>query len=287
MRDARPEGGIDEALRVGGRLVALAGCTLVIVFIVGMLLKPVLPAGLPTGRDGRVLLLMIVAIGLALAHVAVIVGFERSRWSVAGLGVSSWRPLSLVGAIAFGAGASLLAGLGVLVSGLGTLVPRADGGWIVHAGRALGDAAMVSLVPALVWHGYAFGLIEERWGRVPASMVTAIGFALALLWSHAMPWMTFLTLVSLGLFLGAVRARTGNIVATWLAQVSYLWVLLAVFHSSDPRFAHLEPPRYALELGGSDLVSGGAWGLSGSAASGLVLLCLLLVALRRPPAARR
>lgn len=288
MRDAYPEGGIDEALRVVGRLVALGAFTLVIVFALGMLLKPVLPTGLPSGRDGRVLLLIIFAIGLALAHVAVIVGFERSQWAVAGIGRASWRPLGVVGALVLGAGASSLAGLALIVTNAGSLAPRAAGSLGEYAWSALGEIAILTLVQALAWHGYAFGLIEERWGRVTASMATAFGFALAGLWSHAMPGWTIVTIVALGVFLGAIRARTGNVVAAWLAHLSFLWAGLAVFHSSDPRFAHAAPPQYALELGPGPF-SGGAWGLSGSLASGLLLLGLALLALRRnrAPLARR
>lgn len=287
MREPHPSGGgVDEALRVMGRLVALAACALVGVFILGMLLKPVLPMGLPSGHDGRVLLSIVIAIGLALAHVAVIVGFERSRWAVAGLGAASWRPLGLLAALALGAGASLLTGVALLLAQVGTLAPREAGSWTAHAWSAFGDAAIVSLVAALIWHGYAFGLIEERWGRVSASVVTGLGLALAALWSHAMPATTFVALAALGVFLGGVRAHTGNLIAAWLSHLSVLWVALAVFHSSDPRFVRAAPPGYAFELDATGAFSSGPWGLVGSAAAGAVFLGLAVVALWRAPQRR-
>ena len=52
----------DEVLKVIGRLAALAGASLLTMLIVGIALKPLLPNGLPVGREGRMIYLIMISL---------------------------------------------------------------------------------------------------------------------------------------------------------------------------------------------------------------------------------
>lgn len=261
MRPAAHEAGVDEALRVTGRLAVLAGITLVLVFLLGVVLKPILPLGLPPGREGRLLLYFLLAIALVLGHTAVTLIFERARWEVAGLGRHGWHPYALVGGTALGAVSVALPAAALLIAGIATLEPRPSGDWGGHALGVVGEAALVALTQALIWRGYAFGLIQQRWGGAAAIAVSAIGSTLVGWWSHGLTFAAFAAVLALGVLLGAIRARTSSVAGAWLAHAAFLWVTVGALHSADPRVTATATPDYVMLLGAPAALSGGEGGI--------------------------
>jgi membrane protease YdiL (CAAX protease family) len=278
---------VDEALRVTGRLAVLAGITMVLVFLLGVALKPVLPMGLPPGREGRLLLSFLLAVALALGHTAVTLIFERARWEVAGLGRFGWHPFALVGGVALGAVSVALPAAALLLGGVATLEARPSGDWGAHAAGVAGEAALIALTQALIWRGYAFGLIQQRWGAAPAIALSALGATGVAWWSYGMTLAAFVAVLALGVLLGAIRARTSSVAGAWLAHAAFLWVAVGAFHSADPRLTATATPDYVMLLGAPTVLSGGEGGVGLGLAAAAACAVAAGFALRRRSADSR
>jgi len=278
----------DEALRVVGRLAFLAGASLLTLFVLGVALKPFLPDGLPGGREGRMILLIMIASALAVGHLLAGIMLERGRWEPTGLGPGAWRPLALLtapamGVAAIGAPAALL-----LLLGRAEVVAEPGAHWAAFAGDALVVVALLTLTHELAFRGYAIGLIAERFGGPAALLLTSLVAGLVPLAAAAPLTMeSVAAAVALAACLGAIRLRTESVVASWLAHLAFSWTQLAVLHSPLPAAELPSPPGYAIVAGEPAWLSGGTHGLSAGAAVAASLAVITFLVFRPRPANTR
>lgn len=275
---------VDEAIGILGRLIAFLAVTLLVVFLSGIALKPVFPAGVPSGLEGRVFIALIVTFALVVAHVAVVALLEGAEWQVTGFHVGGWRPLALAIGLASGAAAILLPGGVLLWAGFLDLVPTAPGPWLPFALSTFGVLAALAAMEELIFRGYLFGLLLDRWGAATAIGATTVGFTAL----HALnPGVTLWAMLCVGvagLFLGVLRHATGSLAAAWLAHVAINWVQAAVFRMPVSGLHLRLPPGFHGEMRGPAWLTGGAWGLEGgvATAASLLLITFLLLGVRAP-----
>ncbi|MDH5233339.1 MAG: CPBP family intramembrane metalloprotease [Gemmatimonadota bacterium] len=275
---------VDEAIGILGRLVAFTAATLLVVFLCGIALKPVFPAGVPPGLEGRVFIAVIVTFALVVAHVVVVALLERAEWQVTGFQVDGWRPLALaIGLIAGLAGVLLPGGI-LLSTGHIKVITGVPGPWFPFAASSLGVFAALAAMEELIFRGYFFGLLLDRWGPRAAIGCTTAGFALLHFFNPGATAWTLLGVGVAGFFLGMLRYATGSLAAAWLAHVAINWAQAAVFRIPVSGL-HLQlPPGFHGEMQGPAWLTGGAWGLEGgvATAAALLLISLLLLGVRAP-----
>lgn len=279
---------IDEALGVIGRLTAFGVATLAVVFVSGIALKPVFPAGVPPGLEGRILVALIITFAVTVAHVIVVAMLERADWTLSGFHTSAWHPGGLALGLAAGAMAVALPGALLFWSGQLTSVPSLDGLWLPFALGTLGVFAALAAVEELIFRGYPFGLLADRWGAGVAVGMTSLAFAVLHAFNPGATAVSLLCVGVAGLFLGAVRLATGSVVAAWLAHLAINWVQAVGFRLPVSGVELRAAPGFRLESTGPDWLTGGRWGLEGgvAAASALLVISFLLFRARPTDAGR-
>ena len=278
---------IDEALGVIGRLVALAVVTLLTLFVIGVALKPLLPLGLPAGQEGRVLFALLIALALVVGHLTVTLMFERSDWTTAGLSAEGWHPLRLGVSLFEGVLVILLPAVALMLTDQLRLETALPGAWVAYAGNALLVLSVLALTEELVFRGYLMGLLSARWGPLAAIAFTSVGFGAYHAFDPGATAVSIAAVTIAGVFLGAVRGRTGSVVAAWLAHLAIDWTQVAVFHSPVSGLELGVPPGYRTVPSGPDWLTGGDRGLEGGAAAAATLVVVIFVHYRaRRPASR-
>jgi membrane protease YdiL (CAAX protease family) len=229
-----------------------------------------------------VLYAILIALALAVAHVTVVVLFDRGDWRIAGLEVDGWRPLGLALALAAGALVIIAPAVGLYFAGQVVLQPGHVGDWTPWALNLLLLVSVLALVDELVWRGYLFGLLADRWSPALALAVTSVGFgAIQAIRPDATPWTIGAVVIS-GVFFGAVRLRTGSVAAAWLAHVAFDWTQVALVRGQLSDLEFPAAPGVRLETVGPDWLTGGAWGIEGGMAAALsvALVTFLLFRVR-------
>lgn len=276
---------VDEALGVIGRLIAFAAVSLAVLFLIGVALKPILPDGLPPGREGRAIFTMLASLSLVVGHVVVVPLFERMRWEVAGLAAAQWDPRWLLGGALAGALGILLPAAVLLATGRAEVVVHPAGAlaeYLVDGALLVGAA---SAMEELVWRGYVFGLIADRWGGGAAVAATSLLFAAVTGLSPAAEPFTIVAILALGVLLATIRRRAG-LAAAWLAHAA-LGATQALLLRTPARGVDLEPPGWQLIATGPSWLTGGRWGFEGGAAVALTLLVITFLVSRIPRSPRR
>ena len=273
---------VDIALGVVGRLVAFGVATVGVVFVAGIALKPVFPDGMPAGTDGRVLLSLIITFALVVAHVLVVAILERAEWALSGFHLEAWRPIGLATGLATGAVAVLVPGTLLFWAGQLTSTSTPAGAWWPFALGALGVLAVLAAVEELIFRGYLFGLLLDRWGRGTALAVSSLTFAGLHLFNPGATPIALLCVAVAGLFLGAVRLATGSVVSVWLAHLAINWIQVVVFRLPVSGAELAVPPGFRMESAGAAWLTGGAWGLEGGVAIAVALLLITFVLLGAP-----
>jgi membrane protease YdiL (CAAX protease family) len=211
-------GQVDGALRMTGRLVALACLTAVVFVALGVALKPVFPDGLPPGAAGRQIYQSLVVVALAVAQVVVVAVVEKGDWSLTGL--AGWSPVAILGAL----------GIGIAIPAVSALVGHLSAassdplGWVWPTSNLLTIALIGSLMDALLFRGYTIGLLAAAWGDVVAVALTALGAALFVVRADAPTPILVIDVFMMATCLGILRLRTGSLAAAWLAQLAMLLV---------------------------------------------------------------
>lgn len=279
---------MDEALGIAGRLALLAGVSAAVLFILGIALKPVLPMGLPPGAAGRLLFAMLIAMSVGVGTLVVGIILERQRWSLLGLGVEGLRPVALLTSLGVGMLVSAAAATILLLTGAATLAPAPPGmGLVAYAREVTIPVLVIAARDELVFRGYLQGLVSDRWGRLAAIGCSATAFAFWRAGSplpQPMPWVGAL---AFGVFLGAIRERTGGVVASTLASVGAVWVQLALLHTPAGDAAPGHAPFYQWSEGGSAWWGAGASGFMASATTAGTLVVVSFLVLRTRPRPRR
>jgi membrane protease YdiL (CAAX protease family) len=262
-----------DVKRVLLRLVAFGLLSTTLIVVVGFLLKPAFPTGLPFGRAGEVLYFLIVGLSLGLSHLAAAFWEKSGDWAVLGFAPEGWKPRRVGIALASGLGLILIPGALMLALGIARTQPMPDGAWFRYAGDVLVVSALATLVDALAFRGYLHGLLERRWGSWIAVGVTTVLFTLIHAFGTPMSFMHLLAMLALGAFLGAVRARSEGVAASWMAHLGIYWAQGALLHSGVARLDLDAPPLYRTVLGPPWFLTGAGWGVDGGllVAIGLVL----------------
>lgn len=271
-----------------GRLAVFAGLSVGLVFLTGIMLKPLLPAGLPTGEAGAALLRLLWALALLGGTLVVAATFERGDWRVAGFAPSGMHPVAFLAGLGLGGLAALGPGLALLVAGQATLTPAdLTRSWGEQAGAVAWALGVATLVEALAVFGYLQGLLEARWGRVVSIGVPTVLFALASARNPGAEALAVGGAAALGLFLASVRARTGSVVPAWLAYAAFAVVQGAVWHAPVRGASTGLPSWYQWAPAGPTWLSGGGWGLEASLVTAGTLVVVSFLVLRPHRPARR
>ena len=275
---------VDEVLRVIGRLAVIAGASLLTLLLFGIALKPLLPDGLPMGREGRMIFLILLATALAVGQLVAGTLLERGRWEPTGLGSLAWKPIALVGGVALGVLAMAAPTVLLIVTGVSRVVSVPGAHWSSFASETLLVVALLALVQELGFRGYAIGLIAERWGDAAAIVLTSLAAVLIALRDPSGSVVSFVGVAMLATCLGAIRLRTGSVVASWLAHLAFSWTQVGIFHAPQAGVVLSPPPMYALEAGAPIWLTGGTSGPGAGAAVAASLAVVTFLVLRARPA---
>ncbi len=268
---------MDEAFAVLGRLVLFALVALLVLFLSGVALKPFLPNGLPTGRDGRVLFAMMVAFGLVVAHIVTVAVSDRGHWWLAGFGEGQWSVRWLLAGPISGVVGVLLGVVVLVLVGALAAVPSPAS----DAGTFLLDALLLigvlAAVEELAFRGYLFGVLEVRLGHRTTILLTSLAFALFHSRGALTTGVTLLAAFVAGIFLGVIRWR-GGLPAAWLGQLGIVGTQVILLHFPSRGIELGSPPGWRLVSSGADWLSGGSWGVEGgvAVAAGLTVVTFLL-----------
>jgi membrane protease YdiL (CAAX protease family) len=240
------------------------------------LLSPWIPAG---ARELSFVLVMLG--GLLIGHVWTFRLVDPRGWSFVGLGQAAFQPASIGQGAALGA-ATIALPVGILLALDWMEVVPSDPG--SSLGAAL--ATLAILVPAALWEelfvrGYAYAVVRERWGAVPAITTTSLLFGTMHYLNQGASIQAVLVVCLAGFFLGGIREKTGSLYATWAAHLAWNVVLVVAFHATVSGLT-MASPDYRLIDVGPDWATGGAWGPEGGyfAAAGLALATWYVI--RRP-----
>ncbi len=267
--------------------MVLALASVVALVVAGIALKPIMPAGLPPGRDGVLLLGFLTAFAALVGHVVVVLLFERARWTAAGLDERSWHPRGLLAGAVLGVAAIALPAAILFATGQVHFEESLGGSW----GRAALDALVWLAAPALfeelIARGYALGAIAREWGETAAVVITSVAFGLLHLGNPGATAWSVVAVTIAGVFLAAVRLTTGSLAAAWLAHLGINWVQGAVLHAPISGLNFLPTPGYRLVSTGPTWLTGGAWGLEAGAVTAATLLVVTFLVFRARPASTR
>lgn len=213
-----------------------------------------------SGREAAFVTVM--AGGLLIGHAWTFHLVAPRGWRFVGMGRSASRAGSLAGAAALGAAAIAVPAAALLALGWLRITPA-------EAGSSLGAAlaAVAVLAPAAFWEelfvrGYAFAVLRERWGALPAIVVTSLVFGLMHLLNAEASIGAVLVVCLAGVFLGLVRHVTGSLYAAWAAHLAWNLVLVTLLHATVSGIS-MAAPDYRTVDAGPDWATGGAWGPEG------------------------
>lgn len=263
-------------------LVVIAFAT---IFVMGIALKPVLPAGLPAGRDGRVLFLFLITIALGVAHLVASVVMERGRWEPAGLGPRALRPAVLLTAPGLGLLTVGLPLLTLLLAGWAQLEPAPSSGSL-PVGDVITLVAVATLLETLAFRGYLQGLLESELHPAAGVLLPAVGATAFQYWGLGVPLLPWLAALCSSVLLGVWRWRSHSVVAAWLTQLALVLVLTLLLRAPVPQVDQVAVTGVELVHSGPVLLTGGRWGLMAGFAAGLASL-LIAIAVGWPRAEGR
>lgn len=229
--------------------------------------SPWIPVG---AREASFMVVM--AGGMLIGHAWTFHLVDPRGWRFVGLARESWRSnfvaaSAVLGVLAIAVPCALLVSLGWL-----RVIPAEPG-----SSLGAGLAALAVLIPAALWEelfvrGYAFSLVRERWGPLPAIVITSQVFAFMHLLNEGATARVFVIVALAGLFLGILREATRSLYAPWAAHVAWNVVLVALLHAPVSGIV-MAAPDYRVLDAGPDWATGGTWGPEGGwfAAFGLVV----------------
>lgn len=278
-----PQSTFSEINRVFWRFVLFAIVAVAIVMIMGMVLKPVFPTGLPFGSEGQTLFLLVVALALGIAHLAAAFWEKSGDWAILGLAPAGWRPLGLMLSLIGGLLLSMVAGGSLVLLGMAGFVTLPAGAAVSYAVNALIVAGLATLVEGLAVRGYLFGLVDRRWGAWAAVAVSSALFAFMHTMSGAPSLMNLGGVLALGFALGAVRTRSGGFAAPWLAHAAFSWAQTGLLHAGVAGIEMEVPPGYALALAEPALLTGRGWGVEGGVVAAALFVTIGVVLMRKVP----
>lgn len=208
--------------------------------------------------------------GLLIGHIWTFRLVDPRGWDFVRLGPAAWRPDSIVicavvGALAIAIPVALLLALRWMA-----FVGTTPGSSLGAAG-----ASLLVLVPAAFWEelfvrGYGYSVVRERWGPLPAIVVTSLVFGSMHYLNQGASVRAVLVVCLAGLFLGLIREATRSLYAAWAAHLAWNAVLVVFLHATVSGIT-MANPDFRLIDAGPDWATGAAWGPEGGyfAAAGL------------------
>ena len=200
-----------------------------------------------------------------------LVSIEKRGWDFVALSREAWRPRALLlgaltGALAIGAPIGALLLMGDL-----RFQPAPVGGELRALLLSVAILAPAAMLEELIFRGYPFVVLRERWGWPVAVGATSVTFGLLHLMNPGVSPLAIANVMSAGVFLAGVRLLTNSLAAAWAAHFAWNWTMSAGFHTAVSGLP-FETPGYQLVDSGPDWLSGGAWGPEGGvvAAVGMI-----------------
>ena len=183
----------------------------------------------------------------------------------------------LVGVLAIGLPSAALIAAGWL-----SVQPHAPGSWTTAALRVSSLLLVAALAEELIFRGYIFAVLREKFGWGPALAVTSVAFGYAHVSNPGASTRALLLVMLAGLFLGGIVAVMRSLYAAWMAHFAWNWTMAVLLHIPVSGVA-TETPDYRTVDAGPDWATGGPWGPEGGAGAGLGMIAGLgyLVARRR------
>jgi membrane protease YdiL (CAAX protease family) len=139
----------------------------------------------------------------------------------------------------------------------------------------------------VLFRGYIFENVRDRWGLTWATLVSSLAFALLHANNPAFGPLPFVNLVLFGAAMALYKARIddGQLWGVFAIHTVWNWLQQVVFGLPNSGMASV--PENSLftvspNLAVPDAISGGGFGPEGTLAATLVLLALIAACLRRP-----
>lgn len=224
----------------------------------------------------------IALVAAALAHVLVKSQADaRLAWADVGLTMAGARPALLGGQFVAGALAIALPALALVAVGWLAFVPAEATAWGPMLATALGVLVPAALQEELLFRGYAFTVLAERFGAGVAVGVTSVGFSLLHLTNPSVSAQSLLLVALAGAWLGTVRVVTGSLWAAYAAHLGWNAAIVLALHApvSGLPFA---APAWTLVDRGPAWATGGGWGPEGGLAAAVGMLAATAALVARP-----
>lgn len=264
---AAPRQGWTASLVAVGRVVLFA-----VLWIVGGAVALRGAVALSPGAESRAAVQYgVLLVGAVAATVVMAQLVDRRASSTLGLQATAARPRLLGVAAVLGALPIVTVSLLLAAAGLLDFQRTPDGSWWGAAGAALVFLAGPALTEELVFRGYPFAVLRERWGTAVAVGLTSVVFGVVHAQNDGATPLALAFVVLAGVFLAGIRLLWDSLWAAWVAHLAWNWAMAALLHvavSGSP----FETPDYRLVDDGPDWLTGGAWGPEGGAAAGLGML---------------
>jgi membrane protease YdiL (CAAX protease family) len=204
-------------------------------------------------------------------------------WSAIGLGPAHASPSLLASGFFIGALAIGIPSLLLLLTHQLSFATAPPGSWWTAAMRATIFLLPAALIEELFLRGYIFATLRDRVGAKWTLIGTSIAFGLLHLDNPgATPESTLLVIVA-GFFLGTIVLVTRSVYAAWMAHFAWNCVMAVGLHTAVSGIG-MSAPNYQVIETGPDWLTGGAWGPEGGFAAGAsMIVCTLLLFVRRLP----
>lgn len=220
--------------------------------------------------------------GVAVAHLLVRRNIDPFlSWAQLGLDRAALGGTGLRLGVVQGAAAILVPSLALVAAGWLSFERTTDSQWLALVASMVFVLAPAALAEELMFRGYAFAAVAERFGAAATLAASSVLFALM---HVANPGATVASIASVlvaGCWLGLVRLVTGSVWAAAVAHVAWNASMALVLHAKVSGFA-FTTPSYRLVDVGPAWATGGTWGPEGGALAALGMMAATAVLLARP-----
>lgn len=161
------------------------------------------------------------------------------------------------------------------------------GGWIAVGLRSLWVLAIPAAAEEAMLRGYPLLVLTEAWGSKCALGLTSVAFALLHMGNPEIGWVGFANIVAAGLFLGALRLRTGDLWWPTGAHLGWNWVHAFLADLPLSGLELVDAPLIESHVEGPVWLSGGAFGPEGSVLATATVIAAGIWTWRTPRLGRR
>lgn len=279
--------GADGQTRWFWRLLAFAAFTVGATFVLMALVVPLAVKVMSADGVRFIAFNWITIGGLLVAHAASLAWVDRHRpWSFVRLGRDSLGARRIALGLAVGALAIGVPVLALLGTGWMREVPSAAGSWWGAAWQFALVLLPAAFAEELMFRGYPFAVLRERFGWRAAVVAMSVLFGLVHLGNPGVTIEAIVMVIVAGVFLAAVLLVTESLYAAWAAHFAWNWTMAALMHAPVSGLP-MPTPGYRLLDAGPDWATGGAWGPEGGLGALLGMTVGLWYLWSRPAARAR